>query len=250
MGMEKTVLSPRQGRIILAGRELDYLLKTSSRSRMMRLTISPAAGLVVTIPPAYSLERVESVLREKTNWILSRLQAAEQLVRIRAAAAENQLSQLRYLGKIYRVVVWLNPAGRNQVEISGEIALVTLVREDDLLLGQTLAAWYRQEAENVFLPRIDYFSRQLAVEFHRVFFRNQKTRWGSCSGQKNLNFNIRLVMAPPEIIDYLVIHELAHLKEMNHSARFWAVVGRFCPGYKSCQSWLKQHGPELIIGQD
>lgn len=247
MGTPKTYLSPNQSSIILDGKRVDYQLKMSSRSQRIHLTIHPETGLLVTVPQAYPLAKLEAVIREKANWIISRLQVLEKRHLARAVAAAEGIRQLRYLGQTYRLVIWLKPASPSQVEISGELALVTLPREDDLLLDQTLAAWYRRAAAEVLLPRIDYFARQMDVAYARVFFRNQKTRWGSCSGKKNLNFNIRLVMAPREIVDYLVIHELAHLKEMNHSPRFWAVVDQFCPNRKSHQHWLKEHGAELEI---
>lgn len=87
------------------------------------------------------------------------------------------------------------------------------------------------------------------LEYNRIFIRSQKTRWGSCSRLKNLSFNWRLVMAPIEVIDYLIVHEMAHIEEMNHSASFWRLVEKACPDYKAHRRWLKEHGPALTLKQ-
>ena len=85
------------------------------------------------------------------------------------------------------------------------------------------------------------FARQLGVDFGRVTIRSQHTRWGSCSARGNLNFNCLLMLCPEEIRDYVVIHELCHRKEMNHSPKFWAAVAEACPNYTACRKWLKEH---------
>lgn len=94
--------------------------------------------------------------------------------------------------------------------------------------------------------RVDYFARQMGVRYGRVAIRSQHTRWGSCSGKGNLNFNCLLMLTPPEIRDYVVVHELCHLRQMNHSAQFWAEVERVLPDYRAARKWLKDNGRSLI----
>lgn len=89
-----------------------------------------------------------------------------------------------------------------------------------------------------------HFAKEMGVTYGRITIREQKTRWGSCSSAGNLNYNWKLVLMPGRVMDYVVIHELAHRKEMNHSARFYAVVAQQMPDYKVWQSWLKEHGRE------
>ena len=96
-----------------------------------------------------------------------------------------------------------------------------------------------------FRSRAEFYAPYLGVTFGRVSVKDQRTVWGSCTREGNLNFNWRLTMAPPEVLDYLVVHELAHRLEMNHSRRFWAVVERVCPGHRAQRRWLKKHGKEL-----
>lgn len=94
--------------------------------------------------------------------------------------------------------------------------------------------------------RVNYFAKQVGVDYGRITIRNQKTRWGSCSGKGNLNFNCLLMLTPPEVIDYVVVHELCHRKEMNHSKAFWREVERILPDYRKSVKWLKEEGTRII----
>jgi len=102
------------------------------------------------------------------------------------------------------------------------------------------------QALQVIPKRTEYFAKKLHVTYNQITIRNQKTRWGSCSGKGNLNFNCLLMLAPPEVLDYVVVHELCHRKEMNHSDRFWKEVESILPDYKIQKEWLRENGAELI----
>ena len=104
----------------------------------------------------------------------------------------------------------------------------------------------KQKAQAYIPERVEYFSNIMGVDYGRITIRKQKTRWGSCSGKGNLNFNCLLMLAPPEVIDYVVIHELCHRKEMNHSRAFWREVEKVMPDYKKSVLWLKNQGSMLI----
>ncbi len=103
-----------------------------------------------------------------------------------------------------------------------------------------------RQALEVIPDRVAYFAPKVGVTYGGITIRNQRTRWGSCSSKKNLNFNCLLMLVPPEVRDYVVVHELCHLKEMNHSPRFWAEVARVLPDYQTQKRWLKEHGSALI----
>lgn len=98
------------------------------------------------------------------------------------------------------------------------------------------------EALKVIPKRVEHYAKIMGVTYGRITIRNQKTRWGSCSSKGNLNFNCLLMLTNPEVIDYVVIHELCHRKEMNHSARFWNEVAKVCPDYRKHVKWLKEEG--------
>lgn len=102
------------------------------------------------------------------------------------------------------------------------------------------------QALTVIPVRAEYYARKLEVTYGRITIRSQKTRWGSCSSKGNLNFNCLLMLTPPEVIDYVVVHELCHLREMNHSKRFWKEVEQILPDYRKQRQWLKENGGKLI----
>lgn len=102
-------------------------------------------------------------------------------------------------------------------------------------------AYYKARARVVIRERLSHFNQHYQFDFNRVFFRDQKTRWGSCSSQRNLNFNWRLILGPSEVLDYVVVHELCHLKEMNHSPAFWSLVEVQIPDHKKWRRWLREN---------
>lgn len=127
-------------------------------------------------------------------------------------------------------------------------------QEEDLGSVQAEGRFTEQEVEKliklakqVIPEKVAYYSRLMGVTYGRVTIRKQKTRWGSCSREGNLNFNCLLMMVPPEVLDYVVVHELSHRLEMNHSARFWAQVEKVIPDYRKSRKWLKEHGGRLML---
>ena len=104
----------------------------------------------------------------------------------------------------------------------------------------------REQARKLIAERVKHFAPIVGVTYGQIAIRTQHTRWGSCSSKGNLNFNCLLALVPPEVLDYVVVHELCHRKELNHSARFWNEVERILPDYKTRRSWLKERGSGLI----
>ena len=102
------------------------------------------------------------------------------------------------------------------------------------------------DALKVIPERVEYFAKVIGVTYGKITVRNQKTRWGSCSSKGNLNFNCLLMLAPPEVLDYVVVHELCHRKQMNHSKAFWLEVEKVLPDCKEARKWLKEEGSQMI----
>lgn len=104
----------------------------------------------------------------------------------------------------------------------------------------------RERAKSVLAQRTAYFARQIGVTYGRITVRDQKTRWGSCSQTGNLNFNFRLILVPSEVLDYVVVHELCHRRQMNHSTQFWQEVAQVLPDYRKRKAWLTENGWRLM----
>lgn len=147
--------------------------------------------------------------------------------------------------EIERIVREKEPWIRKQLEkIAGQKEMATEQQPEKLTEKDI-----RELADRalVYIPeRVKYFAPQVGVSYGRITIRNQKTRWGSCSGKGNLNFNCLLMLTPPEVIDYVVVHELCHRKEMNHSKAFWDQVERILPDYKMSEAYLKKEGSDIM----
>lgn len=236
-----------EAEITLGGQSVPYIIRRSFKAKNVRFLVREEHGLEVVVPEGYPLRNIEELLTQKQKWILEKLGEIEENAIKRQAAQDDTLSNIRYLGKAYPVVVILDSASPIRVEFSEEKALLTLPQNREELLRQVIDAWYRWAAKSLFTERASFWAEKMHVAYQNIFIRNQKTRWGSCSVKKNLSFNMRIIMAPLEVVDYIIIHELAHLKEMNHSKKFWQVVEEFCPNYKNHMAWLKKNGPGLIL---
>ena len=112
----------------------------------------------------------------------------------------------------------------------------------DYVKHPEMEKYYREQARKKLKERTEYFAGKMGVSYERISIRAAKTRWGSCSGKGNLNFHWKLILMPPQVLDYVVVHELAHRKEMNHSPAFWAEVERILPDYREQRKWLKING--------
>ena len=113
---------------------------------------------------------------------------------------------------------------------------------------EALEKRYRKAAKIYIPQRVEYYARHVGVTYEAVRIREQKTRWGSCSSNKTLSFNWRLMLAPPQILDYVIVHEVCHLRHMNHSKEFWSLVETIMPDYKDKKKWLKENGHRLYEG--
>ena len=113
-------------------------------------------------------------------------------------------------------------------------------------LSETELEQLKRQARQDMTARVQRYASLMGLEYGRIAIRAQKSRWGSCSGKKNLNFNCLLMLCPEPVRDYVAVHELCHLREMNHSPRFWALVESYCPDYRRCRKWLKENGTAII----
>lgn len=232
--------------IQLGAERIAYLLRESNRAKNISLKISMEKGLEVVVPVNYPTSHVETLLRDKEKWILQKLSLISQRAQQKKENSLVEKQAVSFLGKSYPLVLVLQQ-GYPEVELIEDRIIVMLPQDHQDKVVQILESWLRYQAKEIIMQRLEFAAKGLGVHYKQVFIKDQKTRWGSCSSQGNLNFNYRLVMAPLPVIDYLVAHEAAHLIEMNHSRKFWALVERICPNYRVQRKWLKEHGTELTL---
>jgi predicted metal-dependent hydrolase len=221
-----------------------YTIKLSSSAKYVRLEINSETGLTVVIPKSYKLDRIPDLLREKGRWVLSKLAKYNQA---RSSMAEKELKSgdtIPYLGQDMEVVTQQIHGNADTVKLDRN-KLIVGIRANSGRLHLALEWWYRMQAGKLIREKVDKLSAHFGVRYNRLIIRGQKTRWGSCSKKGNLSFNWKLMMVPEPVIDYVIIHEIAHLKEMNHTKKFWRLVAQQCPGWRQHKKWLKDHTAEL-----
>jgi predicted metal-dependent hydrolase len=225
--------------------ELDYTVRRSDRARRARIVVDPA-GVEVVVPRRMALRHVAPFVEEKRPWIertLRKLREAE------AAGPAVQLEdggEVPYLGERLMLRVRVERGRvRPHVARRGDALHVALPPEGQL--RGALEAWYRRRARAVVAARLDAACARAGTTYIRLSIRNQRSRWASCSSAGAMSFNWRLLLAPAEILDYVVEHEVAHLEVLDHSRRFWSLLASRCPDYREHERWLRVHGPALRL---
>lgn len=150
-------------------------------------------------------------------------------------------TRLPYLGKEYTLEIRKYLSYKKPgVMLDGEKLVILTADIHSSTIKNAVFQWYLSRAKVVILQRVEFYQKQLQETVEDIRIKDVKSRWGSCSSKRNLNFNWRLVMAPLEVLDYVVVHELCHLKEMNHSKAFWNLVEDILPDYQEQRAWLKE----------
>jgi len=229
---------------LASGQTIPYLLKVSANRRTIGLRID-ANGLTVHIPKRVAASTVENLLQDKSDWISRKLTEWQQ-DRPQPLVWQDGAT-LQYLGQ--DIQLSLRQDARNRaLEFDGARLYVAQPNPDDIKSVQRkVAQWYAKQARTDFTRRIELLAAKLGVPTPPVFLSNARTRWGSCNSRGEIRLHWRLIQAPPQIIHYVVAHELAHLKEMNHSPKFWAWVEKLCPDYLTARGELKAMSSSLHL---
>jgi len=210
-----------------------------SNRKTLCLSVDESARLIVRAPNRASDKQIHEFVSTKESWINKK----QQLMRDRLDEYESHssLPQCLYLGKLYPLK--LIPGQVDTMSFNGSDFTVSHSNEDKIKL--TLSSWYKQRFIDIAKPRVSYYAKKYNLAINRVNVKAQKTLWGSCSGNNNINLNYQLIMAPIEVIDYVIVHELVHTLHKNHSPSFWQEVSSIMPKYKASKSWLKENGYKL-----
>jgi hypothetical protein len=209
-------------------------LRRSARARRLTLRVSRRDGAaVLTLPQRLPLGQALRFLAEREGWL-------------RAALAALPRPERPGPGDVLPVEGRLRPirqAAQARVALTPEAILLP---QDGRPAGPRLAGLLKTIARDRLAAACDRHAQTLGVRFGSITLRDTRSRWGSCSTTGNLMFSWRIAMAPPEVLDYLAAHEVAHLARMDHSPAFWALVARICPGWKAARAWLRAEGDRLL----
>jgi predicted metal-dependent hydrolase len=247
---------------------IPYRIRRSERARRARILVD-GDGVEVVVPRRFPLREVEPFVEEKRAWIERTLR------RLRESETELPAPRLEdgglvpYLGERLRLSVRVEPGRqREHVGRRGDALRVALPAAPERLLpsGQlpllgaeqaltpaegalraALERWYRKRARAEVAPRLDAACARAGTSYARLQIRGQRTRWASCSSSGAMSFNWRLLLAPADILDYVVEHEVAHLELLDHSPRFWRLLASRCPDWREHEGWLRRHGHALKL---
>ena len=212
-----------------------------SRRRTFALVVKPDGSLIIRVPWHASAKSIQQFVEQNANWI-GKKRAEAQDRRLSTDKGYISGETFLYLGTAY------------PLEIVTEQEQMLILKEKFKLAesAQTRAAlvfeqWYRERARQVLSERVKFLANQFNFQYKKVGITSARTRWGSCSVTGSLNFSWRLIMAPLEVVDYVVIHELVHTTVHNHSKRFWRKVATIMPNYDEYRKWLRTNGRGLLM---
>jgi len=224
------------GQVVLPdGTRQAYRIRRHRGARRISLRVSDGA-LVVTAPPHVGAGEIQAAVERGRDWVAAALCES----RARTPDPLEFGDRIPLLG----APVWLAAGTGRGARVVGD----RLVVPADAPIGPAVEAWYRRVARTHFAGVMDAWAPRIGVAPARLAVRDQRSRWGSASATGTISINWRLVMAPPEVGEYVMVHELAHLIHMDHSPAFWACVGAHWPSHRTERAWLRHHGPRLMAG--
>lgn len=211
----------------------DLILRTHRRS--LSITITKNAELVIRAPKRMSMDKIMSYVNEKEKWITTKQKEIQDRLNINKEVI--QYNEFLFLGKKYKIEY---VQGLKKIELSSTHIMLPMKYNNELRVKH-IKYWYISNAKKILSDRLEYLAGIMQLDYASFTINNSKSRWGSCDINRNIKLNYRLVMLPHKIIDYIIIHELSHIIEFNHSKEFYKIISMIMPGYKLQQKQLKNY---------
>lgn len=231
-------------RIRVQGTDIEYRVSKTRRNRHIRLTVSGRNGVHISAPRGVPERDLHAMVREKATWILERLRHFHEIELRQPRWKYAHGERLLLLGewKSLHIEPWEQNTGSIMLQDSNVlISLPHSLCRDETVIADLFHRWLRNWARIELPRRVALQAARMEVTPAGISVRAQRSRWGSCSAAGNISLNMRLLHAPASVLDYVIIHELAHLRELNHSARFWKIVETYCPERQAHRKWLHEH---------
>jgi predicted metal-dependent hydrolase len=222
--------------------ELDYKIVRSAKRKKLTITVERDRSIVVHAPVGASEALVRQLVEAKRQWLFNKLHHSQKYERVPHPPGKELVNgeSALYLGREYRIEITETASGA--IEFSRRF-LVPAVHQAKR--REVLRNWYVARANERILPRVREYARKLGVIFAAASIVDNRYRWGSCTVNDNVSFNWRLIKAPMFVVDYVIVHELVHFLENNHTPRFWSIVRATIPASERAKTWLKENGPLL-----
>ncbi len=222
--------------------KLCYEIRRSARRRKLTITVERDRRVIVHAPLATPEKKIREIVEGKRLWIYEKLNHSQKYQHLPHPPGKELVSgeSALYLGRHYQIEVV--DSGLSGIRFSQRFFIPASHARNR---KRVLQEWYMQKAHDKILPRVRRFALQLGVSYNKARIVNNRYRWGSCTVKDNININWKLIKAPMFVIDYIIVHELAHLLEANHTPRFWNILRTHVPQMEKAREWLKKHGQLL-----
>ena len=222
--------------------EFTFKVEVKKTKRVKSASITIDNNIVrIAVPKNLNDKRVKEIISKRKNWIEKKLkEVAEKPHYNPINCVDNE--SLYYLGKTYKLKIIQEKKG--SIKMSGRNLVATTPKVDKDInkdLRILLIKWYQLQAKRWLKKKTLLFSKSIGIKPESISIKNYKSRWGSCSGNSEISYNWKIIFAPHNVIDYVVIHELCHLIEFNHSSLFWQNVAKYSSDWRECRSWLKEN---------
>ncbi len=228
--------------ITLEGRSVEYSILRNRRARRVKLRVEIAQGLVVVIPWRFPAKEVPSILLENARWIL-RILDRQHTILDSAPALVSANGTVRLAG--CAIPLKVEPTNSRRVSVALDAESLHIALPPFSNLNTVIEAWYRRHARTVFAEKVREWSLLIGVQPVKLKIGDPRSRWGSCSTRGTISLSWRLLLAPSEVMDYVIVHELCHMKQRNHSPHFWKLVESILPDLSARRLWLRENGTHL-----
>ncbi|MDO6354612.1 SprT family zinc-dependent metalloprotease [Caloramator sp. CAR-1] len=231
--------------IIYNGQRIDYKVSKKGK-KMITIRVNEKGEVIVTAPPFADDDFIRMFVEKGANLILEKLKELGKNKKDEKKKEFTTGKRLPFLGSELTLKVIVDDvdkirAYKKDCELIVCVPKLLDKTERQQHINDIIIKWYKEQAKKIFKIRLDYYSRKYGFEYKRMAVKEQRTRWGSCSTKGNINLNWRLLFAPIDVIDHVIIHELCHLKHHNHSKSFWNEIKSIDPDYESKKKWLKEN---------
>ena len=222
--------------------DLAYKIQRSNKRRKLTITVERDRSVIVHAPQGLSDEKIKQVVEAKRPWIYEKIGHSQKYQELPHPPGKELVSgeSALYLGRQYRIE--MVKTGLSEIQFAQRFLIPAIQRPKR---GEALRDWYIIKAKEKIVPRVKHHAHELGVDFDEVKIVGNRYRWGSCTVNNNVSFNWRLIKAPMFVIDYIIVHELTHLIETNHTPTFWNIVRAQSPAMEKAKAWLKENGQLL-----
>lgn len=218
------------------------------KRKTLEIRIEPPDNISVIAPKRASEKDILRMVETKANWIVKKLSELKEIEKLKKNKEYVNGESFMYLGRNYSLEIIIDDTVSKPITklYQGKFYITTNTRDQDKL-KESMKIWYYDKSLEKILERVEHFQSYFSVKPNSIKVKEQKKRWGSCTSKRDILINWRISMAPADVLDYLVVHEMCHMVQMNHSSDFWNLVERIIPDYKSRRDWLRKYGIMLNL---